>query len=176
MTFASTITSLVFMPAWYYSLGSALTTNETKIEIPFIALISNLLVSILPCLVGLLLIRKYPNLKNRATRIAKPFSLFVIISIVIISSLVKYHVYTLIHSKMWLCVTIPWAGFFIAGGIAALFRFSRKQVVTISVETGIQNVSIPFLIILSSFPSPDADYAIRKLTKKIYFQTKKYLH
>ena len=63
---------------------------------------------------------------------------------------------------MWLCVAIPWTGFIISAVISYLLKFPKKQIVTISIETGIQNVAIPFLVILTSFPSPDSDYAISK--------------
>lgn len=38
-----------------------------------------------------------------------------------------------------------------------------KQIYTISIETGMQNVGIAFMIILLNFPSPEADYAILPL-------------
>jgi sodium/bile acid cotransporter 3/5 len=163
MTFASTVTSLLFMPAWYYSLGSLITADGgSKIEIPFRALITNLLISIIPCLVGVILVRKFPKVKKISIKIAKPLSLFIVISLVTFSSVVKYHIYALINLKMWLCVAIPWTGFIISAVISYLLKFPKKQIVTISIETGIQNVAIPFLVILTSFPSPDSDYAIRK--------------
>ncbi len=34
---------------------------------------------------------------------------------------------------------------------------------TISLETGFQNVYVPFLIIMLNFPSPEADYALLPL-------------
>ena len=78
MTFASTVTSLIFMPAWYYSLCSLITSeNETKIEIPFRALITNLLISIIPCLIGVLIVKKYPSVKEKSIKVAKPISLFI---------------------------------------------------------------------------------------------------
>ena len=163
MTFASTIASLVLMPAWFYSLGSFLKPeNETKIQVPFIALISNLLLTIVPCLIGLIIVRKYPKIQNSALKISKPFGLFAVISIVIFSCLVKYHIYRLITYKMWLCAGIPYLGFLISGLVACLFKFTPKQVITITVETGIQNATIPFLVILTNFPSPDSDYAYSK--------------
>ncbi len=38
-----------------------------------------------------------------------------------------------------------------------------KQIFTISIETGLQNVGIAFLIIMLNFPSPEADYALLPL-------------
>jgi hypothetical protein len=33
------------------------------------------------------------------------------------------------------------------------------QIKTVSIETGIQNVGIGFIVIISNFPSPEADFA-----------------
>ena len=164
MTFASTIASLFLMPAWFYGLGKALTTeNESTIEVPFIALFSNLLLTIGPCLLGFFLVTKFPSLKNMAIKISKPFGLFGVVSVVIFSCVVKYHIYNLITIKMWLCVGIPWTGFLLSGFVAFLFKFSKKQIITITIETGIQNAAIAFLVILKHFPSPDSDYAMRNI-------------
>jgi sodium/bile acid cotransporter 3/5 len=56
-------------------------------------------------------------------------------------------------------------GFGLAAIVAYLFGFPKKQVITISIETGIQNIGIPFLIIITNFPSPEADYALCNLNK-----------
>lgn len=162
MTFASTVASLILTPAWFFTLGSAFEPqNSSQIRVPFATLISNLLLSILPCLLGLLIVWKFPKSKRLALKVSKPFGLFGVISVVIFSCLVKYHIYSLITIEMWLCVGIPWTGFLLSGLVAYAFKFSPKQIITIIVETGIQNAAIPFLVILLNFPSPDADYAMR---------------
>ncbi len=37
---------------------------------------------------------------------------------------------------------MPWTGFFISGFIAWLCKLPKKQIITISIETGIQNVGM----------------------------------
>jgi predicted Na+-dependent transporter len=39
-------------------------------------------------------------------------------------------------------VLMPWTGFFISGFIAWLCKLPKKQIITISIETGIQNVGM----------------------------------
>lgn len=69
--------------------------------------------------------------------------------------------------------------------------FFLKQIYTISIETGLQNVGIAFMIIMINFPSPESDYALLPLiavstittlplwvlflVKKIFSKSKKYL-
>ena len=38
-----------------------------------------------------------------------------------------------------------------------------NQAKTISIETGIQNVGVAFMVILTNFPSPEADYGVLPL-------------
>ena len=62
------------MPFWVYTLGQILTI-KAQINIPFVSLLTNLLYTIVPCLIGLGLTIKFPKLKNFAVKIAKPFTL-----------------------------------------------------------------------------------------------------
>lgn len=64
---------------------------------------------------------------------------------------------------------IPWTGYFISFVIATLFGLPWKQVKTVGIETGIQNVGIAFLIILTNFPSPEAEYAFLPLVAVALF-------
>ena len=66
---------------------------------------------------------------------------------------------------------IPWSGFLISSFIAWLAKLPKNQILTIAIETGIQNVGIAFLIIFSNFPSPESDYAILPLISVTSFTT-----
>ena len=58
---------------------------------------------------------------------------------------------------------IPWTGYAIGILAAYILRLEWKQMKTIGIETGIQNVGIAFYIILTNFPSPEAEIAILPL-------------
>ena len=47
--------------------------------------------------------------------------------------------------------------------IAYFLKFPLSQAKTISIEAGIQNVGVAFMVILTNFPSPEADYGVLSL-------------
>ena len=145
---------------------------ETNINIPITRLLLNLLNTIVPCLIGLALSRFFPKLKPIVLKIAKPFVISFILTFLTFTTIVKYYVFTLIHWKQWATAPfVPWLGFIIGASIAAVFKLPMKQVVTIALETGIQNVGVAFLIITYNFPSPEADYAILPLISVSFLTT-----
>lgn len=171
MTFVSTLGSLVLMPAWLYSLGRVF-TSAANITIPFSKLVLNLFTTIIPCLIGLSVSRCFPKIKPIILKISKPLILFVVITFFLLTLYVKYYVIYLVKWKQWLVAPlIPWFGFIISSLIALCAKLPKNQVLTIAIETGIQNVGIAFLIIFSNFPSPESDYAILPLISVTTFTT-----
>ena len=47
--------------------------------------------------------------------------------------------------------------------VALISQFPHHQIITIGIETGMQNFGVAFLIILFSLPSPEKDYAVLPL-------------
>ena len=146
------------MPAWIYSLGSILST-KAKIEIPFISLLINLLITVVPLLIGLAISSYSEKAKNFAHRWAKTFFKLVILSFFIILFTTRFFIFSLLTFRSCLSVLIPWFGFTLGALIAFLFRFPRSQILTICLETGFQNLGVAFLIIQTNFPSPESDIA-----------------
>ena len=88
------------MPLWVYTLGSVF-SREAHIQIPFIGLVANLFVTIGPCLMGLVLCYFFPKLKKFALRIAKPFTLVVLLSFLILLLTTKAYTFKLIRVRHW---------------------------------------------------------------------------
>jgi hypothetical protein len=146
------------MPAWVYTLGSYFLA-ETNISLPFTALIGRLLFTIVPCLIGVLISKFVPKTKLYVLRIAKPVALFIVLSFLILTVIIKSYIYALVELKQWVKATfflfykhvwfgfkkkyfqlvgpfIPWSGFLVGGLVAYLFRLPVKQIYTIAIETG----------------------------------------
>ena len=147
------------MPLWVYTLGSVFSLNA-NIEIPFLNLLINLLVTTLPCLFGLFISIYVPKTKKFAERFAKPFIIVLIFSFFAITALSKFYVFKLITYKNFICVLIPWLGFGLGAIIACFFTFSKAQILAICLETGFQNIGVAFLIVANNFPSPENDLAL----------------
>ena len=54
----------------------------------------------------------------------------------------------------------PYAGFFLEGFVALIFRQPWLRIKTIAIETGIQNTGISILLMKFSLPQPDADLSL----------------
>lgn len=88
------------MPAWVYSLGKVL-SKEAQINIPILGLLGNLLITVGPCLIGLLMSYLFPKIKKAALKIAKPFTLLVMLSFLIISFMAKFYLFKLVRLRHW---------------------------------------------------------------------------
>lgn len=88
------------MPTWVYTLGSVF-SKQAEIKIPLIGLLGNLLVTIVPCLCGLILCYFFPKLKKLALRIAKPFTLVVLLSFLGLLLTTKAYTFSLVRIRHW---------------------------------------------------------------------------
>ncbi len=139
-------------------------SKKAEISIPLMRLILNLLLTICPCLLGVLLSRKFPNLRRFFMKYAKKIVLVLIVSFLLIIFIAKYYVLRLVTWQQWLTgPLIPWSGFALGGSFAWLAKRPVKQIYTISIETGLQNVGIAYMIVMLNFPSPESDYALLPL-------------
>jgi predicted Na+-dependent transporter len=151
------------MPLWFYTIGRTL-SKKAEISIPLFRLILNLLLTIFPCLLGVVLSRRFPNLKKFFMKYAKKIVLVLIVSFLVIIFIAKYYVLRLVTWQQWLTgPLIPWSGFALGAFLAWLAKRPLKQIYTISIETGLQNVGIAYMIVMLNFPSPESDYALLPL-------------
>jgi hypothetical protein len=129
------------MPLWLYTLGKMFTT-AAAIEIPFLSLIGNLFLIIVPCIAGIFVVKYYPKAKNVVLKIAKPLILFVLISALGLTIYSKYYVFQLINPRQWLVAPfIPWTGCLLGAFVAWCARLEAKQIRTIAIEIAIQVIA-----------------------------------
>ncbi|CAF0933343.1 unnamed protein product [Brachionus calyciflorus] len=159
LTFVSVLSSMVMMPLWIYTLGRVFST-KAQIKIPILGLFANLMITIVPCLIGLAINLRFPKFKKYALKIAKPFTLVFLITFLVLAFIAKFYSFKLLKMRHWLSgPLIPWCGYLLGGTIAWILGLPFNQVKTVAIETGIQNVGVAFLIIFTNLPTPDADYA-----------------
>jgi hypothetical protein len=89
------------MPAWVYTLGTVFST-QASIRIPVVGLLANLLVTIVPCLIGFALGQYFKKLKEFCMRIAKPFTLIVLVSFFVLLFVSKFYILKLIRLQHWI--------------------------------------------------------------------------
>lgn len=112
------LNKIVMMPLWFYTLGKKIYI-KAEIKIPFFKLILNLLFTIVPCLLGLILAQKFPNLKKSLMKYAKKIIGFMVISFIVLNLVSKFYVFKLITWQQWVTgPLIPWTGFTIGALLA----------------------------------------------------------
>ncbi|OAF67819.1 hypothetical protein A3Q56_04455 [Intoshia linei] len=155
MTSISTIVALGAMPAWFYTLGRYVVIYEdTSITdiIPFLHLIGVLVIIVIPLILGFSIRWKF---EKKITKLLVYFKVIIGVSVLIATSLglvVNYDVFFYISKEMWYqSMLVPWGGFIISAFISKIFCFAYPQMITIAIETSIQNVGIVFIVITALF-------------------------
>ena len=114
------------MPLWIFTLGQTL-SDSAKIRIPFSRLVLNLLSTVIPCLIGLILTYYFPKIKTFFIKITKPFVIVLIASFLIITLITRYFIFELITWQQWVAgPLIPWTGFIIGAFVSWLLRLPKK--------------------------------------------------
>ncbi|XP_036319494.1 sodium/bile acid cotransporter-like [Rhagoletis pomonella] len=157
MTTISNLAAFVMMPLWIFTLG-ALIFRDGNFAIPYntIAVISFTLV--VPIAVGLMLQKYAPEVTSRISKLLKPISLLLILSIIIFGCIINSFIFKLLSIEILIgsCV-LPWLGYIIGWLLATLLGQPAKDAITISIETGILNVGIPMFMLNFTLPQPQAD-------------------
>ena len=81
--------------------------------------------------------------------------------IVIFASIVYWYLFKLISWKIFLAAVLNvWLGFAVGAVFAWMFRQKTEDLISIVVETGIQNTGIVFVIIRVALEPPYSDFAM----------------
>jgi len=113
-----------------------------------------LVISILgiPLLLGMLLKQYYSNIANKIEKVLKPLSMLVFLALIVIAFSQNLAVFkNYIHYVLFLVIFHNIFAFCIGYFTAKSFRLEKKDVKTITIETGIQNAGLGLLLIFSFF-------------------------
>jgi len=165
MTFFSTVFAIGMIPLWMYTVGRLVLQEgypRSEINIPWAVLGIAVVWFSLPTAIGMLLGRYCPRLANLLVLILRPVALLVLLALVIVFIYLNYAV--LMFADTWQVLFVsaatPYVAFALSFVLAFFFsRFSVKVALTIMVETGIQNITFAFFIIVATLPQPDGDIA-----------------
>ncbi|KAL5103853.1 Solute carrier family 10 member 6 [Taenia crassiceps] len=139
MTFISSIAALGMMPLMLFIYGRFFLDTKA-IHIPYPQIAGQLCYIVVPVVIGMLIKLRFPVLAKRMVRLfLRPLAFIFIFSII------------------GFAAALPWIGFLLAALFAFLCRRSRAEILTISIETGIQNNGIAILVLLYSMPQPEGD-------------------
>lgn len=132
--------------------------DKSTFPIPFDKLITGLAFLLCPLAAGFLLRRCKPRIAEKILKVLKPACLVVVLFTMAGGLYTIRYVFTYIIPNMIICsFLLPLVAFILGGGTAWLVRRPIKEVKTISIETGIQNVAIAAGVIRLTYPYPEAD-------------------
>ncbi|KAL7055464.1 hypothetical protein AAHC03_022908 [Spirometra sp. Aus1] len=159
MTFISSIAALGMTPLALFAYGRFF-LDVQQIKIPYVQIAGQLLYVVIPVIAGMLIKRYLPKTAAHIRRCLQPLSFIFIAVLVGFGTYVNLPIYALIGPYPLLLPTaaaLPWIGFLAAGLVACLLRRSRAEILTIAIETGIQNIGIAILVLIYSMPQPEGD-------------------
>ena len=147
------------MPLWVYVLGRFF-IDPSRVVIPTLEIVKALAFLVLPCLFGFLLNAYRREIGEKFVKASKPIGLLYLCYQFVASVFVNtyiFHVMTEFPKIMVAAILLPVCAFLFGYVIAVLARQPRARALTIAIETGVQNVGIPVVMLMYAFPPPEGD-------------------
>ncbi|XP_070178201.1 sodium/bile acid cotransporter 5-like [Littorina saxatilis] len=160
MTAISSIGALAMIPLWMFTLGEQFEDDKIDLNVPFDKIIMTLAIIIIPLFIGAGIKKFLPKVAKWILKILKPFTLVAVLFIVSFGIYANLYVFRLFAPRTLAAgCMLPYIGYTVGGLVSLIFRQPCYRIKTIAIETGIQNTSIAYLLLVFSLPAPDGDMA-----------------
>ncbi|CAC5393304.1 SLC10A3_5 [Mytilus coruscus] len=161
MTFVSTVASLGFIPMWLYSLGINYIYRADSIKIPYQNIITSLLGLLIPVGIGILIQKKKPNWAKNIVKCVPYITALFLVFVFTVGVYANLYIFKVMTPVVLISGALaPYLGFAFGAIVAFIARQSKKNILTIAIETGIQNTGIAIVLLKVSLPAPDSDISI----------------
>jgi len=149
------------IPLWLFTLGKLLIDDDVRITIPFTNIMMILASYLIPVVIGLLIQRYCKRLSKVIIRALRPLFVVTILLMFTIGVWSNLYIFRLLRPLLILigCL-LPYIGFLLSGVVAFILRQPPPRILTIAIETAIQNTGLPIILMKFSLPQPDADLAV----------------
>uniref|UniRef100_A0A0N4ZH16 Ileal sodium/bile acid cotransporter-like n=1 Tax=Parastrongyloides trichosuri TaxID=131310 RepID=A0A0N4ZH16_PARTI len=160
LTFVQTVCASLMMPLWMTLIGKQFLANE-NISVPYIGLVKAIFNLIIPCIVGMLTVHYKPKLVQNAQKYIKVATWTSTIVFTMLGVFVYHHIFLMITLPILIASCIlPWSGYILAYIVGTLCKLPIADVITVSIETGVQNVGLAIMMLMYSFQEPELDIAM----------------
>ncbi|XP_066953615.1 ileal sodium/bile acid cotransporter-like [Macrobrachium rosenbergii] len=159
MTFISNVLAFGTLPLWIY-LMAPLIIDDKNFVIPFndIGLILAFLA--IPCFIGMACRMFLPRFARFLAKTFAAFSIFNIVFSFTFGVYANLYIFTFFTFKTLLIGFLsPFLGYLSGMLLAKLCCQSREDIIAISIETGVQNNTVAYIILKLSFEKPAGDIA-----------------
>lgn len=149
------------IPLWLFTLGQHIADSSAHIKIPFENIIISLISVLVPVAIGILIQKKWVRGAKFIVRCLRPFYIVLILFMFTFGVYSNLYIFRLITPSLILCgCLLPYIGFLLSGLVAFILRQPLPRVLTIAIETGIQNTGVPIILMKFSLPQPEADLSV----------------
>lgn len=161
MTFVSTIASLALIPMWLFTLGIHVIYRTENVTIPFLNIVTSLVGLIIPVGIGIVLQKKLPKVAECLLKLLRVLAVVFCVLVFTIGIYANLYIFRLMTPLNLLAgALLPYIGFLFGAVMALLARRNKSDILTIAIETGIQNSGVAIVLLQLSLPHPDSDIAI----------------
>ncbi|CAM1372564.1 bile acid:sodium symporter family protein [Tenacibaculum xiamenense] len=106
----------------------------------------------IPLIIGMFVRYYHPEMAEKINTFIKPFSVIFFLVLIVIALYENAHIFKdYIHLVLFLVIFHNLFAYFLGYLVSKLFKLSKKDTKTISIETGIQNGGLGLLLIFSFF-------------------------
>lgn len=147
---------------WLYSLGINYIYKEAKsVKIPYENIITSLLGLLIPVGIGILIQKKKPSWAKKFVKCVPYITALFLLFVFTVGVYANLYIFSLLKPAVLLSGALgPYLGFAFGALVAFVARQSAKNILTIAIETGIQNTGIAIVLLKVSLPPPDSDISI----------------
>lgn len=157
LTTVGTLESFIMIPFWIVFLGKRI-FSMGEMPVPYSRIGFSIIALIIPLCIGYCIQRFMPRVSRVMTRILKPLSSCLIIFIIIFATVTNLYLFKIFSWKIILAgAVIPWTGYLIGLIISVFVRLSAPDIISMTVESGIQNTGIAIFMLKFSLGQPAAD-------------------
>lgn len=157
MTAVSTLASFVLIPVWVFTLGMTI-FNDGEMAVPYRSMLTSGLSPFISLAVGYIIQIYFKKLANLMVKILKPFSVFLIVFIVVFATITNFYLFKLFSWQIILGgMFLPWMGYIGGWIFSSVLRQSPENKLAITIETGVQNTGVSIFLLQTVLPHPDSD-------------------
>ena len=165
LSVALVILSTLFNPLaslfWWNTLGQLLSGDTTDpLTVPIKIIIEFVSVLSLPIVIGMYFGSKFPAIKEFTEKFSKPLVLFGMSVTIVIAYFQYRHFFSLISLlQVAASAVLALGAAMVAGLTAFLCRLDREQIISIAIDSCIQNASLTYAVINGVYEEPENLYA-----------------
>ncbi|XP_072023462.1 ileal sodium/bile acid cotransporter-like [Amphiura filiformis] len=157
MTTCSTVIALALMPLNLFIYGRSYASQDESLRTPFGDLFIQLLILVIPVLIGMVIYYKLPKVAKILKRALRPLAIIMLILALCFGAPSSLYIFQSSASIYLISIVFPIIGSTLGLVFAKVACLDNRASITVAFETGSQNAFIALALARLSYPYPEAD-------------------